>query len=191
MKTKNQDKSAGAPAPKSSSAPAARKPTAPKLGPPKFELDGQKWKIENQVSNRGIVIENPETRQTVYIYKCQDSVIHIKGKVNSIMLDSCKKVGLVFDNAISVVEVVNCQSVQVQITGKVPSVAVDKTSGCQIFLSNEGLDAEIVTSKSDEMNVVLPPVNPNDDITELPVPEQFRTVIRNRKIVTEAVQHSG
>lgn len=92
---------------------------------------------ENQANNKNIVIENPETRQTVYIYKCHDSVIQIKGKVNSIMLDSCKKTGLVFENAISVAEVVNCNSVQVQVTGKVPSIAIDKTSGCQVFLSAE------------------------------------------------------
>jgi len=92
---------------------------------------------ENQVGNKNIIIENPEVRQTVYIYKCHDSVIQIKGKVNSIMLDSCKKTGLVFENAISVAEVVNCASVQVQVTGKVPSVAIDKTSGCQVFLSAE------------------------------------------------------
>lgn len=190
MKTKNMEKAA---APVPAAAPV-RKPAAaaaPKLGPPKFELDGQKWKIENQVGNKNIVIENPEVRQTVYIYKCHDSVIQIKGKVNSIMLDSCKKTGLVFENAISVAEVVNCASVQVQVTGKVPSVAIDKTSGCQVFLSAEGFDTEIVTSKSDEMNVVLPGLNPNDDIIEIPVPEQFRTLIKDRKLVTEAVAHSG
>jgi adenylyl cyclase-associated protein len=146
---------------------------------------------ENQVGNKNIVIENPETRHTVYIYKCFDSVIQIKGKVNSIMLDSCKKTGLVFENAISVAEVVNCSSVQVQCTGKVPSVAIDKTSGCQVFLSAEGFDTEVVTSKSDEMNVVLPGLNPNDDIIEIPIPEQFRTLIKDRKLVTEAVAHSG
>jgi adenylyl cyclase-associated protein len=191
MKTKNITDKPAAVVP---AVTPARKPAAaaaPKLGPPKFELDGQKWKIENQVGNKNIVIENPEVRQTVYIYKCHDSVIQIKGKVNSIMLDSCKKVGLVFENAISVAEVVNCNSVQVQCTGKVPSVAVDKTSGCQIFLSNEGLDTEVVTSKSDEMNVVLPGLNPHDDIVEMPVPEQFRTVIKDRKLVTEAVSHAG
>lgn len=190
MKTKNMEKTA---APVPAAAPV-RKPAAaaaPKLGPPKFELDGQKWKIENQVGNKNIVIENPEVRQTVYIYKCHDSVIQIKGKVNSIMLDSCKKTGLVFENAISVAEVVNCASVQVQVTGKVPSVAIDKTSGCQVFLSAEGFDTEIVTSKSDEMNVVLPGLNPNDDIIEIPIPEQFRTLIKDRKLVTEAVAHSG
>jgi adenylyl cyclase-associated protein len=190
MKTKNQEKTAAVvPAVVAAKKPAAA--AAPKLGPPKFELDGAKWKIENQVGNKNIVIENPETRHTVYIYKCFDSVIQIKGKVNSIMLDSCKKTGLVFENAISVAEVVNCSSVQVQCTGKVPSVAIDKTSGCQVFLSAEGFDTEVVTSKSDEMNVVLPGLNPNDDIIEIPIPEQFRTLIKDRKLVTEAVAHSG
>jgi adenylyl cyclase-associated protein len=191
MKTKNQDKSAAPVPTPAASAPARKTNTAPKLGPPKFELDGQKWKIENQANNKNIVIENPETRQTVYIYKCHDSVIQIKGKVNSIMLDSCKKTGLVFENAISVAEVVNCNSVQVQVTGKVPSIAIDKTSGCQVFLSAESLHTEIVTSKSDEMNVVLPPLDPQDDITEIPIPEQFRTLISNRKLVTTPVEHSG
>jgi len=190
MKTKNIKE--GAPVVASKAAPklSAAKPVA-KLGPPIFELDGQKWKIENQVGNQAIVIDNPDQKQTVYIYKCQDSVVQIKGKVNSIMIDSCKKVGVVFENAISVAEVVNCTSIQVQCTGKVPSVAVDKTSGCQVYLSAQGLETEIVTSKSDEMNVVIPGLNPNDDIVETPIPEQFRTIIKDRKLVTEAVSHAG
>lgn len=41
------------------------------------------------------------------------------------------------------------------------------------------------------MNVVLPPLDPQDDITEIPIPEQFRTLISNRKLVTTPVEHSG
>ena len=37
-----------------------------------------------------------------------------------------------------------------------PSVSIDKTDGCIIYLSNECLDAEIVTAKSSEMNVSVP-----------------------------------
>jgi len=190
MKSKYQDKAAqpvvtskastGGSAPKKTSAPAK---------PPKFALEGNKWVVENQVGNKEIVIDNPEPRQTVYIYKCDDSVIQIKGKVNAITMDSCKKTGVVFDNAISSAEVVNCTSVQIQVTGKVPSVQVDKTSGCQIFLSAESLATELVTSKSDEMNVCLPGATPSDDIIEIAVPEQFKTLIVNRKLVTEAVAH--
>lgn len=189
MKTSYNKDSQPVVVPKTSTASAPKKATQAPSRPPKFELEGAKWVIEFQVGNRDLVIENPEVRHTVYIYKCENSVVQIKGKVNNITMDSCKKVGLVFENAISVAEVVNCNSVQVQVNGKVPSVLIDKTSGCQIFLSNDGFDTEIVTSKSDEMNVVLPPLNPSDDITEIAVPEQFKTVIKNRKLVTEAVAH--
>jgi len=190
MKSKYQDKTnLPAVASKTPAAAGPKKASQAPSRPPKFALEGAKWVVEFQVGNRELIIDAPEPRHTVYIYKCEDSVVQVKGKVNAITVDSCKKIGVVFDNAISVVEVVNCNSVQVQINGKVPSVLIDKTSGAQVFLSNEGLDTEIVTSKSDEMNVVLPPLNPSDDITEIAVPEQFKTLIKNRKLVTEAVTH--
>ena len=37
----------------------------------------------------------------------------VTGKINSITLDSCKKVGLVYGDVVSTVDIVNCQSVQV------------------------------------------------------------------------------
>lgn len=41
---------------------------------------------ENYESNRNIVIEDTNIKQTVYIYNCKDSTIIIKGKVNSVTL---------------------------------------------------------------------------------------------------------
>lgn len=40
--------------------------------------------------------------------------------------------------------------------GKVPTVSVDKTDGVQVYLSAQSLDAEIVTSKSSEINISVP-----------------------------------
>jgi len=174
-------------APKKGSTPAPKKAAITK--PPKFELEGNKWIVENQVGNHSLVIGEPEPKHAVYVYKCDDSVLQIKGKVNTITIDSCHKTAVVFDTAISSVEVVNCSGIQVQVTGKVPSVQVDKTTGAQIFVSNNSLEVEIVTSKSDAMNVVLPPKNDGDDIEEIAIPEQFKTTIANRKLVTEAVAH--
>lgn len=37
-----------------------------------------------------------------------------------------------------------------------PTVSIQKTDGCQVYLSKESLDTEIVTSKSSEMNVLVP-----------------------------------
>eukprot|EP01089_Gocevia_fonbrunei_P012964 TRINITY_DN319_c0_g1_i1.p1 TRINITY_DN319_c0_g1~~TRINITY_DN319_c0_g1_i1.p1 ORF type:complete len:482 (-),score=164.19 TRINITY_DN319_c0_g1_i1:65-1510(-) len=158
--------------------------------PPKFALESNKWVVEYQVGNPNIVIKDTETRHTVYVFKCENTVIQVKGKVNAITLDSCKKTGLVFENAIASCEVVNCQSVEIQVLGSVPALAVDKTDGCQIMLSNECLGVELVTSKCSEMNISIPSTSGGDPI-EKPVPEQFKTMIKNGNLVTEAVQHLG
>jgi len=194
MKTKYQTEAAAPLQPKAKPAASTSKPKPAAKGPggpPKLALEGNKWVVEFQHGNKSVVIDNPEPKQTVYIYKCEDSVVQIKGKVNAITIDTCKKTGIVFDNAISVAEAVNCSSIQIQCTGKVPAIQVDKTSGCQIFLSNEGLGVEIVTSKSDELNVCLPGRTPSDDITEIAIPEQFKTTINpsTRALSTEAVAH--
>jgi len=111
MKTKSRDGSEAAPVPvsggaKKASAPAAAKKTTP-AKPPKFELEGNKWLVENQVGNHSLVIAEPEPKHAVYVYRCDDSVLQIKGKVNTITIDSCHKTAVVFDTAISSVEIVN------------------------------------------------------------------------------------
>lgn len=45
--------------------------------------------------------------------------------------------------------------------GKVPTISIDKTDGCQMYLSKDSLDVVIVSSKSSEMNVLVP--KPNGD----------------------------
>ena len=40
--------------------------------------------------------------------------------------------------------------------GKVPTISCDKTDGCQMFLSKDSVDVEIITAKSSEMNVMIP-----------------------------------
>merc|ERR1711879_341630 len=77
-------------------------------------------------------------------------------KVNSICIDSCNKCGIVFNNCIAVVELINCNGVEIQCQGKVPAFAIDKCSSIQVILSKECLDTEIVTSKSDQVNILIP-----------------------------------
>lgn len=43
--------------------------------------------------------------------------------------------------------------------GKVPTISIDKTDGCQIYLSPDSLDVEVVSSKSSEMNILIPAAN--------------------------------
>jgi len=151
--------------------------------PPVFALQGNKWVVEFQKGNKNIVIDETSIKQAVYIYKCTDSAIQVKGKVNSISLDSCVKTAIVFENIVGSIEVVNCKSVQIQATGKVPTVSLDKTDGAQVYLSKESLDANIVSAKSSEMNVLVPTAD-GSDYVEHPLPEQYKTVWDGKKFVT-------
>lgn len=194
MKTKNRADRSGKIEEK---APAAEKPTG-RLGvraaavpnqPPKLELQGNKWVVEYQTTPVTITIE--EKKQTVYIYKCTGATIQIQGKFNAITIDSCKKTNVVFDEAISSCEMVNCNSVKVQVNVKVPAVTIDKTSGGAIYLSKDGLDTQIFTSKSDELNVSIPGPSEDQPLLEFPVPEQFLSTIRDGKLHTEMNTHLG
>ena len=99
---------------KSVSPPKYGASTAPQK-PPKFGLEGKKWVVEFQGNNSGLVIDECEVNQSVYVYKCDGSTLQVKGKVNNIILDSCKKTAVVFKSVVSSVEFINCQSVQMQV----------------------------------------------------------------------------
>jgi len=189
MKAKNRkDKTSLVPATTAkSSQPKVVKEVASK--PPRTVLEGNKWVVEYQMNNKNIVISDTEAKQTCYIYKCSNSTVQFKGKVNAIIVDDCTKVAVVFENIVASFEVVNSRSIEVQVIGKVPSFAVDKTAGCQIYLSKDALDTEIVTSKSSEMNVLFPSSDPDQDMTELAIPEQYKTTVKGNRLVTEIVQH--
>jgi len=182
MKTKNRD-----PNDKSSVVPTS---TAPKSGgkaekltkPPKFELQGNKWVVEYQ-DGANIEIEPKEPKNTVYIFKCRNTTVQVKSKVNAINLDSCEKTGVVFHDVISGCEVVNCKSAQVQSTAKIPTITIDKTAGAQIFLSKDSIQCNIITGTSSECNVNFP-VEGKEDLVESPICEQFFTTIKDNKVHT-------
>lgn len=125
-----------------------------------------RYSQEYQKNNAGLVVENAEMNNVVYMFKCEGSTLTVKGKINSIILDSCKKCSVLFDALISSIEFVNCQNVQMQVLGKVPTVSIDKTDGVQMYLTQESKDVAIISSKSSEMNVLLPTAN-NDYVSVL------------------------
>ncbi|KAL7069824.1 hypothetical protein ACQ4LE_010829 [Meloidogyne hapla] len=154
--------------------------------PPRIELKNQKvWEIEYHKDNRQIQIQ-ADLKQSIYIFRCENSVIQIKGKANSVTVDSCKKTSVVFDALLSQVEIINCQSIELQTLGALPTISIQKTDGCQVYLSKESLGAEIVTSKSSEMNILVPK-GADGDFSEFPVPEQFKTIynIKENKLQTQ------
>ncbi|KAI4016922.1 cyclase associated actin cytoskeleton regulatory protein 2 [Homo sapiens] len=165
-------------------------PTSPKSYPsqkhaPVLELEGKKWRVEYQEDRNDLVISETELKQVAYIFKCEKSTIQIKGKVNSIIIDNCKKLGLVFDNVVGIVEVINSQDIQIQVMGRVPTISINKTEGCHIYLSEDALDCEIVSAKSSEMNILIPQ---DGDYREFPIPEQFKTAWDGSKLITEPAE---
>ncbi|KAL8558490.1 hypothetical protein ACOMHN_059231 [Nucella lapillus] len=189
MKTHKNPALRQGPAPFKTSVPkpvAAPKPTAAAKAtpakPPLTELQNKKWVVEYHTGNKSIVLDKTELKQMVYVFKCVDSVIQVKGKVHSIIMDSCKKTAVVFDDLVASLEFVNCQSMQGQVTGKVPTISIDKTDGCMIYLSSASLDTEIVSAKSSEMNVLVPVGG--GDFKEFALPEQFKSTWNGSSMVT-------
>ncbi|KAG7457450.1 hypothetical protein MATL_G00227200 [Megalops atlanticus] len=160
----------------------------PPQRPPLLELEGKKWRVEYQHQAPDLVITDTELRQVVYIFSCTNSTLQIKGKVNSIIVDNCKKLGLVFDNVVGIVEIINSKDIQLQVMGTVPTISINKTDGCHVYLSQDALGCEIISAKSSEMNILLPH---GDDYREFPVPEQFKTVWDGSKLVTEPTEIAG
>ena len=90
MTHKNPELRASSVVPASSTSTSTSATSAPTaavsaIKPPKFELDGSKWVIENQVKAQ-LEIPSPDLRHVVYVYNCRDTVIKVLGKVNAITL---------------------------------------------------------------------------------------------------------
>merc|ERR1712228_229982 len=115
------------------------------------------------------------------------STLQVTGKVKCIGIDGSEKVNVICHDVLSNVEMVNSDRIKVQIMGAVKSVSIDKCNGVGVYLSKQSLDAQIVTSKSSEMNLTIPEEGGEDgDIVEMPIPEQFVTVVAGpRKLKTD------
>lgn len=46
-----------------------------------------------------------------------------------------------------------------------PTLSIQKTDGCQVYLSKSAINAEIITSKSSEMNVLVPGAEDGDFVS--------------------------
>lgn len=46
----------------------------------------QKWMVENYDGDKNIVIEVESNKHTVYVYMCDNCIIQVKGKCNTITI---------------------------------------------------------------------------------------------------------
>lgn len=158
--------------------------------PPRKELDGNKWIIENYDDHAEILQISAAIAQSILISRCTKTTIRIIGKANAISLDNCTQVSLVIDSLVSAVDVIKSPRFELQVLGFLPTIMLDQVDAAAIYLSRESLGTEVFTSKCSGINVNLPGLD-GEDYEERALPEQVRSVVRDGIIVSEIVQHSG
>ena len=192
MKTKNmkpEDKKPLEPKAKVAAAPkAAAKPAVQK--PPKMEKLGNKWDISYQNGNKTMEVEG-DFRDSIYCFKCENSALRVKGKINCISIDNCKKLTLICDTVVSYIELVNCNSIDIRIIELTPTVNIDKSQSVVVHLSDKCLEGNttVNTSKCDAINMAFPNPEDPDDEVEYAVPEQFFTVVKENKLYPQIYFH--
>jgi len=159
-------------------------------------LEGNKWTVEHFENEPHIVVDGTEIGHTVNIFHCQNCVIEIKGKVNAVSLLSCTKTSVLLDTLVSSLEVTRCNAFAAQVTGYTPTILIDNTDGGQVYLSEQGLQTEIITAKSSSLNVSVPAASgESGELEEIPLPEQIKHTLQRSGTKSlahsEVVQHAG
>lgn len=160
--------------------------------PPRQELDGNKWIVENfDGSNDGVLEIDAQISQSILISRCAKMTIRVLNKANAISIDSSSHISLIVDSLISSVDVIKTGRFEMQVLGRLPTIMLDQVDEAAIYLSKESLGTEIFTSKCTAVNVNLPGATEEDDYAESAVPEQMKTVVRDGGVVSEIVEHAG
>ncbi|KAI1756954.1 adenylate cyclase associated N terminal-domain-containing protein [Xylaria castorea] len=160
--------------------------------PPKKELDGNKWIIENYEKHDEPIEIEVSMSQAVLISKCSHTTIILKGKANAVTIENTQRLSLVIDSLVSTVDVVKSSNFALQVLGHLPTVMLDQLDGAQIYLSKESTSTRIFTSKSSSINVnVL--AGDEEDYVEIPLPYQICSQFDEKKgeMVNEIVEHAG
>ena len=159
--------------------------------PPRTELEGNKWLIENY-DNPGQVLEiDPAISHSILISRCAKTTIRVIGKGNAISLDNCTQCSLVIDSLVSAVDVIKSPKFEMQVLGTLPTIMLDQVDGAGIYLGRDSLGTEIFTSLCTGVNVNLPGQTEDEDYVERPLPEQVKSMIRGGTVVSEIVEHAG
>lgn len=179
---------------KSGPPPKPKKPSTLKTKkPPRQELAGNKWFIENydaQPKEGEPILIEANKDESVFIGRCSNVFIQIKGKVNAISLSETDNCSLLVDSSISGLDIIKSNKFGIQVEHYLPQISIDKSDNGNIYLSEESLETEVFTSCSTTINVNLP-VGEDGDFVEFPVPEQLKHTFGNGKLNTAVFEHMG
>lgn len=127
-------------------------------GEPVCSLSGKKWAVEYQNGANGdkAISIDTDLKQTVYVFKCHDTLVKINGKVNAVVLDNCSKTACIFEEALASVELVNSKDIQIQCTKTAPAISIDGCTAVSYYMSPTYQNAQIITAKSAAINLIRP-----------------------------------
>ncbi|KAK4245782.1 adenylate cyclase associated N terminal-domain-containing protein [Corynascus novoguineensis] len=204
MTHKNPSLRAGSTVPERGSAVRGKSPAPPGTKPkpesmrvkkpPKKELDGNKWTIENFEKWPTPIEIEVSLSHSVLISKCNNATIILKGKANAVTVENTNRVSLIVESLVSTVDVVKSQNFALQVLETIPTVLMDQVDGAQIYLSRESAAARLYSSKSASINLnVLAGEGDDADYKEIPLPSQICSWWDEEKgdVVNEIVSHSG
>ncbi|KAH8681268.1 adenylate cyclase associated N terminal-domain-containing protein [Xylariales sp. PMI_506] len=160
--------------------------------PPRKELDGNKWTIENFEKHHEPIEIDASMSQSILISKCSHTTVIIRGKANAVTIENTSRLSLVVDSLVSTVDVVKSANFALQVMGSLPTILLDQLDGAQVYLSKESIATRIFSSKSAGINLNI--ISGDDeDYKELPLPSQISSYYDEAKgeLVNEIVDHAG
>lgn len=171
--------------------PKPKKPTTLKTKkPPKKELIGNKWFVENFENEETPIVIEGNRDESIFIGNCSGVLVQIKGKVNAITLNATDQCSVVLESSISGMDIIKSIKFGVQVEQSLPQISIDKSDNGSIYLSKDSLNTEVYTSCSTSINVNLP-VGEDGDYVEFPVPEQLKHTFTDGKLSTSVYEHAG
>lgn len=176
--------------------PAPRKTPKPEglraKKPPKKELQGNKWIVENYENEATPIEIEAEISHSILVSRCNKTTIIVKGKANAITVDNSARLSLVLDSLVSSVDVIKSANFAMQVMGTLPTILMDQVDGAQVYLSKDSMNTEVFSSKCSSVNLNIMETDVEDaDYKEVALPEQIRTWIQDGKVMSEIVEHAG
>ncbi|KAI1461557.1 adenylate cyclase associated N terminal-domain-containing protein [Annulohypoxylon moriforme] len=160
--------------------------------PPKKELDGNKWTIENFDKHPEPIEIEAEMSHSILISRCNQTTIIVKGKANAVTIENTQRLSIVVDSLVSTVDVVKSSNFALQVLGTLPTILLDQLDGAQVYLGKESTSTRIFSSKSSGINVNVI-AGDDEDYKEIPLPGQICSYFDEGKgdMVNEIVDHAG
>lgn len=161
--------------------------------PPKKELDGNKWTVENYEKHPEPIEIEASMAHSILISRCSNATVIVRGKANAVTVENTQRLSLVVDSLVSTVDVVKSSNFALQVLGSLPTILLDQVDGAQVYLSKESTATRVFASKSASVNLNVLADGDEGDYRELPLPYQICSYYDEARgeIVNEIVDHAG